>query len=165
MSTLLAMLQTTSVIGIAQVIQQAVAPVFLLTGVAAMLTVQTNRLARVIDRARQFEIDYHALTSDSERKVLRGRLAFLSRRARYINRAITLCTLCALLVCVVIMTLFVAVLLRVDASRLIAGLFIVAMLTLIGGLLAFLQEIFLATASVRIDPPQDRAPTPAPEAS
>jgi hypothetical protein len=119
----------------------------------------------VIDRARQFEIDYHSLSSDAERHVLRGRLAVLSRRARFINLAITLCTLCALMVCVVIMTLFVAVLMRVDASRLVAGLFIVAMLTLIGGLLAFLQEIFLATASVRIDPPQDRAPVHTPEAS
>jgi Protein of unknown function (DUF2721) len=150
------MLQTAPALDIAHVIQQAVAPVFLLSGVAAMLTVLTNRLARVIDRARQFERDYHELPIGDERQVMRDRLATLSRRSRLINLAITLCTLCALLICLVIVTLFVAALIDVSGSRWIAGLFVIAMLALIGGLVAFLQEIFLATASVRIDPPQDR---------
>jgi Protein of unknown function (DUF2721) len=151
------MLQSpTTSLDIAHVVQQAVAPVFLLSGVAAMLNVLTNRLARVIDRARQFEKDYHDLPPGSERHEMRRRLATLSRRSRLSNVAITLCTMCALLICVLIVTLFVSALMDVSASRLIAALFIVAMLALIGGLLAFLQEIFLATASVRIEPPQDR---------
>jgi Protein of unknown function (DUF2721) len=90
---------------------------------------------------------------------MRDRLAALSRRSRLINLAITLCTMCALLICLVIVALFVAALLQFSGSRWIAGLFIAAMLALIGGLIAFLQEIFIATASVRIDPPQDRMPT------
>jgi uncharacterized integral membrane protein len=146
----------TAPMDIAHVIQQAVAPVFLLSGVAAMLVVLTNRLARVIDRARQFEKDYHDLPAGEERHDMRRRLAVLSRRSRLSNLAITLCTLCALLICLLIVTLFVSALLDVSASRWIAGLFIVAMLALIGGLLTFLQEIFVATATVRINPPQDR---------
>ncbi len=159
------MLQLSRTLDIAQVIQQAVAPVFLLSGVAAMLNVLTNRLARVIDRARQFEREYHDLETDTERNVMRARVMTLARRSRLINRAITLCTLCALLICLVIVTLFVAALVNRTASRAIAALFIVAMLALVGGLVAFLQEIFIATASVRIDPPQDHLPTPSPEAS
>lgn len=154
-----------TVLDIAHVIQQAVAPVFLLSGVAAMLNVLTNRLARVIDRARQFEKDYHDLPTGSERHQMRARLATLSRRSRLINLAITLCTVCALLICLVIVTLFLAALMDVSGSRWIAGLFIVAMLALIGGLVAFLQEIFVATASVRIDPPQDRVNPAIAEAS
>lgn len=150
------MLQASSVIDIAHVIQQAVAPVFLLSGVAAMLNVLTNRLARVIDRARQFEKDYHDLPVGEERRIMRNRLAILSRRSRLSNLAITLCTVCALLICLVIVTIFLSALFEVNGSQWISGLFIVAMLALIGGLLAFLQEIFIATASVRIDPPQDR---------
>jgi hypothetical protein len=149
-------MQSTQILDIAHVIQQAVAPVFLLSGVAAMLNVLTSRLARVIDRARQFEREYHDLPIGIERQQMRDRVAVLSRRSRLINVAISLATLCALLICLVIVTLFVAALLDVSASRWIAGLFIVAMLALIGGLVAFLQEIFIATASVRIDPPQDR---------
>jgi Protein of unknown function (DUF2721) len=159
------MLQLSRTLDIAQVIQQAVAPVFLLSGVAAMLNVLTNRLARVIDRARQFEREYHDLDTDAERKTMRARVVALSRRSRLINRAITLCTLCALLICLVIVTLFVAALIHRSASRSIAALFILAMLALVGGLVAFLQEIFISTASIRIDPPQDRLPREAPEAS
>ncbi len=160
------MLQTSpAALDIAHVIQQAVAPVFLLSGVAAMLNVLTSRLARVIDRARQLEIDYHDLPIGNERHIVRDRMASLSRRARLINVAITLCTSCALLICLVIMTLFVAALMNVSASRWIAGLFVLAILALIGGLLSFLQEIFVATSTVRIDPPQDRIPANLGEAS
>ena len=149
-------MQTAPPLDIAHVIQQAVAPVFLLSGVAAMLNVLTSRLARVIDRARQLERDYHDLPTSDERTVMRNRLAILARRSRLINLAITLCTVCALLICLVIVTLFVAALMDVSGSRWIAGLFVIAMLALIGGLLTFLREIFIATASVRIDPPRDR---------
>lgn len=155
----LATTPASGLIDIAHVIQQAVAPVFLLSGVAAMLNVLTSRLARVIDRARQFEREYHDLPIGLERHDMRERLAALSRRARLTNISITLCTVCALLICLVIMTLFVSALLNVTASRWIAGQFILAILALVGGLLAFLQEIFIATASVRIDPPQDRMVT------
>jgi hypothetical protein len=157
------MLQPSALSDLPHVIQQAVAPVFLLSGVAAMLNVLTSRLGRVIDRARQFERDYHDLPAGHERHEMRDRLATLSRRARLINWAITLCTICALMICLVIVTLFVAALLNVSASRWIAALFITAMLALIGGLVAFLQEIFVATASVRIEPPQDRVITVHPE--
>lgn len=66
---------------------------------------------------------------------------------------------------VVIVTLFLAALLDVSAARQIAGLFIIAMLALVGGLLAFLQRIFVATASIGIDPPQDRVTAMLREAS
>ena len=150
------MMQSGTPIDIAHVIQQAVAPVFLLSGVAAMLNVLTNRLARVIDRARQFEIDYHDLPPGEERRVMRDRVAVLSRRARLSNRAITLCTICALLICLVIIAVFGSAVLEVSGAYWIAGLFVLAMLALIGGLVSFLEEIFLATRTVRIDPPNDR---------
>lgn len=160
------MLQTPpQALDIAHTIQQAVAPVFLLSGVAAMLNVLTSRLARVIDRARAMEQQYHDLPLGDERHVMRDRLAVLSKRSRLINWAITLCTICALLVCLLIVTLFVSALLDVSGSRWIAGLFVLAMLALIGGLVIFLQEISIATASVRIDPPQDRMPLPLDNAS
>ena len=160
------MLQTPpQALDIAHTIQQAVAPVFLLSGVAAMLNVLTSRLARVIDRARSMEGEYHDLPMGDARHVMRDRLAVLSKRSRLINRAITLCTVCALLVCLLIVTLFVSALLDVSGSRWIAGLFVLAMLALIGGLITFLQEISIATASVRIDPPQDRMPANLDDAS
>jgi len=134
---------------VAHVIQMSVAPVFLLTGVGAIINVLTNRLSRIIDRARILEARLPNV-EDTEQKTPRRELANLARRSHLIHWAICLCTICALLVCIVIATLFVGAFWTVDVSTFIGLLFIVAMLALIGGLLGFLWEITLATASVRI---------------
>ena len=77
----------------------------------------------------------------------------LSYRAKLINRSITLCTMTALLVCAVIVTGFVGVVfLRADISMPMALLFVVAMVMFFAGLVSFLREIFVATASLRIGP-------------
>jgi len=134
---------------VAHVIQMAVAPVFLLTGVGAILTVLTNRLARIIDRARILEVRLPTVEK-SEQDRLHGELATLERRSKLIHWAISLCTICALLICIVIATLFAGAFWTMDISGFIGLLFIFAMLALIGGLVGFLREISLATASVRI---------------
>ncbi len=136
---------------LAHVIQLAVAPVFLLTGIGPTLGVLTNRLARIVDRARALERE-HATAAPLEEVELHGQLLTLRRRAQLINRAITLCTSCALLICVVIATLFVGALLGVNLGTVIVVLFLLGMVALIGGFVTFLQEIFLATASLRIGP-------------
>ena len=74
----------------------------------------------------------------------------MSKRARLVNRAIALCTVCALLVCVLIITQFVGAFLEVNFFYVIGSLFILAMLTLSIGLLSFLREIVIATRTVRI---------------
>ncbi|OLB11463.1 MAG: hypothetical protein AUH07_09450 [Gemmatimonadetes bacterium 13_2_20CM_70_9] len=136
---------------VARVIQLAVAPVFLLSGVGVTLTVLTSRLSRIVDRARSLEGGL-AGAPQAEQAGLHRELATLSRRAQLINRALTLSTTCALLVCFVIATLFIGAFLGLDLSGLIALLFVVAMLAFIGGLVSFLREIFLATANLRIGP-------------
>jgi hypothetical protein len=139
------------VTAIAHVIQLAVAPVFLLTGVGAVLAVLTQRLARIIDRARVLE-ERLPMASEESRPRHLGELELLSRRARLMNRAIGLCTTCALLICAVIVTLFVGAFLKTDVALAIGLLFVAAMLALFGGLLMFLGEIRLATAGLRIGP-------------
>ena len=137
---------------VAHVIQQAVAPVFLLTGVGAMLGVLTSRLSRIIDRFRTLEAAQFAARStpdcaqkDAEADFRRAEMKVLGRRRIWIHRAITLCTVCALLVCVVIATLFLGSEFNTDPSRTVGLLFITAMLSLICGLVCFLREIALAT--------------------
>lgn len=137
--------------GIAHAIQLAVAPVFLLSGIGAMLAVMTNRLARVIDRARILE--GHLRANTGEAVPITAQLATLARRAALVGRSITLCTITALLVCTVIAVLFLGAFLSFDPSVAVALLFIAAMGTFILGLLTFLREIFVATASLRIGVP------------
>lgn len=139
---------------LAHVIQLAVAPVFLLTGVGSVLSVLTNRVGRIVDRTRLLESRLSAGEGESSASAgIRCELALLSRRIRVINWAISLCSLCALLICTVIVSLFVGTLVGLDFHIFIATLFIIAMIALILALLFFLREIYLATASLR-DKPQ-----------
>jgi hypothetical protein len=129
---------------IARVIQLSVAPVFLLTGVSALLGVLSTRLGRTIDRARTLE-------TSASGHVLQD-LTVLSRRAKLIYRAILLATTCALLVCFVIAALFISAFVRFPVSAVVAVLFVAAMAALIASLLHFLREVFLATRVLRIGP-------------
>ncbi|NKN32315.1 DUF2721 domain-containing protein [Marichromatium bheemlicum] len=141
------MLETSSITTIAHVIELAVAPVFLLSGIGAMLAVMTNRLSRVVDRARRVESKLSAGTNNEV--AVRAELAILVRRARLISLSIGLCTSTALLISAVIVSLFLSAFLRFDAALLVSLLFIAAMLAFIVALLCFLREVLLATAGLR----------------
>ena len=132
-----------NVASVASVIQLAVAPVFLLTGIGAILTVLTSRLARVVDRFRVLSD-----LSSQEQSAYKQEMTMLSRRARWVHWAVSLCTLAALLICIVVAALFVGSEISMAPSRAISLLFISTMLSLILGLLCFLREIFLATGSI-----------------
>lgn len=134
---------------VAEVIQLAVAPVFLLSGVGIMLTVLTGRLARVVERARVVEVAARS-AAPTDYPVHQQQLNVLGKRARLMNRAITLCTICALLVAFVVVALFVGAFVDFDLSTTIALMFIVAMLSFIAALLCFLREVFLAISALRI---------------
>lgn len=136
---------------VAHVIQLSVAPVFLLTAIGTMLSVMTNRLGRIIDRARVLEARLEVATPETLNH-LHTYLARLSRRADLIGHAITLCTSAAVLVCSVIALLFLGDYLRYDISTPVASLFILAMFLLVLGLVNFLREIFIAKASLHIGP-------------
>jgi hypothetical protein len=133
---------------IASQIQLAVAPVFLLAGVGAILNVLANRLARVVDRARRVSAAAESL-DPVEREHALVELRLLSRRIKAANLAIICCTASALLVCVVVAILFIAEPTQIAAARVIAALFILAMGLLITGLVIFLQEVRLAMLSLR----------------
>jgi Protein of unknown function (DUF2721) len=134
---------------IGEVVRTAVAPVFLLSGVGITLTLLTNRLARVVDRARALE-QKESKTHENDMNELSGSLSTLERRARLLGRSISLCTICALLVSMVVVTLFIGAFVRFNVSLIIATLFIVSMLSFISGLLLFLREVFVATKNLRI---------------
>ena len=141
----------TAVAAVGHAIQLSVGPVFLLTAIGALLGVMTNRLARTVDRTRATEARLEG-SSPEELSQHHTSLATLSRRAKLINRAITLSTITALLVCGVIVSLFVGVFFRFESALTVAAFFTTAMGTLIAALIYFLREIFIATAALRIGP-------------
>lgn len=138
---------------VAHVIQLAIAPVFLLTGVGALLGVMTSRLGRVIDRGRHIESVYVSLQA-SARGHADEELRALAHRARLASWAINFSTAAALLVCGVIAMLFVDAFLGTDLKWLVGAVFVAAMVLLIGGLVCFLREVYVATHTVYIGPPR-----------
>lgn len=146
---MVAMANFFTVIDIGSAIQQAVAPVFLLTAIGGILNVLAHRLSRVVDRARHLESQVGAYTPD-RRRIAIDDLAVLARRMAAANWAIALCTMSALLVCLVVVLLFVEQLVKYPLDIAIAWVFIAATLLLTIGLLLFLWEIQLALRSVRV---------------
>ncbi|MES2901465.1 MAG: DUF2721 domain-containing protein [Pseudomonadota bacterium] len=134
---------------IGHVIQLAIAPVFLLTGVCTMLMVLTNRLARIIDRTRTLEDRLDVAQQLVHRDLFMDELDILYRRWHLINLAITLSTACGLLICLVIAMLFLGDTANLPLDRYIAGLFVVAMVCLIGSFMYLLREIFVASSTLR----------------
>ena len=129
---------------LAQSIQLAITPVFLLSGVAVFLGVLNARLIRVIDRTRILEN-----REDKPEDPDAIELAVLFQRRHWINRAITSCTICAVLISIVVATMFIGALVHFNVTRLVAFLFIASMIALIVGMLSFLREINLGVRYFR----------------
>ncbi|WP_235927666.1 DUF2721 domain-containing protein [Sandarakinorhabdus rubra] len=144
-----AMADVFAAIDIGSAVQQAVTPVFLLTAIGGMLNVMAHRLSRVVDRARHLEAHVGSYTADRRRLAIDD-LAVLARRMAAANWAIALCTLAALLVCMVVALLFIEQLIGGTLDEVVAWLFIASTMLLTGGLMLFLWEVQLALRSVRV---------------
>jgi hypothetical protein len=141
---------TASPVDIAHLIQVALTPIFLISAIGVILNVLTSRLARIVDRARLMEERLIAGSHTSDSLDLDGKLKVLARRSRWINAAITLIIVSALCIALVVVLLFVNAFLRWELGAIIAGMFILSMLTLAAALLAFLIEVRIATNTLRI---------------
>jgi hypothetical protein len=132
---------------LAQVIQLAVAPVFLLAGVGTTLNALATRVGRIIDRARTME-DRLVTASPEQAEEYHKLLRVLSKRATLINRAIGLSVTCGFLVSLVVAALFISSSLGINLDAPIAITFVVALACLAAGLVYFLREVILATNSL-----------------
>lgn len=139
----------TSVITVAQIIQLAVAPVFLLAGIGAFLNVCAGRLSRIVDRARQIEPFLLASRGDEHERWL-GELHVLDRRMVLVSRAIFLTVLAAVLICTVVVLLFAASFANAHFATAIALLFIASMIAIGLGFAIFLLETRVGSRAVRI---------------
>lgn len=142
---------TGNVTDVARAIQLALAPVFLLTGIAGLLNVMTNRLARIVDRARILG-EVPAVSPLPGQETIAVRLYRLERRRHFTSVAITSCTIAALALCMVVATLFFEALFDARLSWLVGILFMGTTIALVVGLAYFLREVHLATQT-RIEVP------------
>ena len=132
------------------VLQTAIGPMILVSGVGLLLLAMTNRLGRTIDRSRILS-DQVADPSVDARKDLSSQLAILWKRARLIRLAITLASMSALLAALLIILIFITALLCIECAWLIGTLFVFCMACLIGSLVVFMKDINLTLDALRLE--------------
>lgn len=134
---------------VADTIQSAIAPVFLLAGLGAILNVMVGRLARVVDRARILE-QLHPRSTGKEHDRHVWELRLIDRRISVINTAIFLCVCSALCICLVVASMFVSRLFSLHVGAVVAIAFVISMLLLMGGLIYFLIEVRLSLGAIHV---------------
>ena len=127
---------------ITHVIQLSVAPAFLLVAMGTLITILTTRLARIVDRRRVVQERLGSFTGEAAEQ--EQEMIQLLRRGNLIYFAILFAVLGALLVCLVVGGTFLGALLSVALSKLVAGLFVLAMISMVTAWSLFLSEVSLA---------------------
>ncbi|MBM5814761.1 MAG: DUF2721 domain-containing protein [Cyanobacteria bacterium M_DeepCast_100m_m1_067] len=133
---------------LARAIQLSLAPVFLLASMSGLLMVLTNRLGRLVDRARELQ----RLERDSDLEMgrdLRQELQGQKRRMGLLMKAIEFGSVTMLLVALVVAIVFISVVAELDLALMVAPLFVLAMVCLMVAVSLLLRELQLATAQLR----------------
>ena len=141
---------TVSVSEFIPVLQIAIGPVILISGVGLLLLSMTNRLGRVVDRSRFLWRELREVPSE-DHDVIHSQLRILSGRAKLIRCAIILASISLLMAAILIIVLFITVLLHLEAALLIIALFIGCMLSLIGSLIAFINDVNQTLIALRVE--------------
>ena len=143
-------MQSLSVAQLIPVLQTAIGPTILISGVGLLLLTMTNRLARTIDRAR---ITARELPIATEGGRVKGaeQLRILWRRARLIRLAIALASTSALFAAILIIVLFVTAVVHAESAWLICALFIICLACLVGSLVAFIHDINQGLTALRLE--------------
>jgi hypothetical protein len=143
-------MQALSVAQLIPVLQTAIGPTILISGVGLLLLTMTNRLARTIDRTRAAARELPDANAPDHAKHA-GQLQVLWKRARLIRLCIALASLSALFAALLIIVLFVTALLQLENVWLICTLFIICLICLIGSLIIFIHDINLALAALEFE--------------
>lgn len=141
-------MQTLSVAEIIPILQTAIAPTILISGVGLLLLTMTNRLGRVIDRYRVLLRDIQNATPENRARY-DVQLKVLWRRAKLVRLAIALAAASELLAAILIIIIFSVAVTQTEITWLIGSIFTACMLCLIGSLIAFLWDINLSVASFK----------------
>lgn len=134
---------------IAQTIQLALAPVFMLVAIGNIMNILSTRLGRVVDRSRILQ-DRHFTTEGAEHDKIVREIRLIDRRIATIGRAIRILVAAGLSVGLVVTLLFIEEFAGVDLQAVVAGVFLLAIALIMWALLLFLRETREATEALRI---------------
>lgn len=131
------------------IIQVAITPVILVSGMGALMIVLTNRMGRIVDRTRELAEAMPGSTGDV-RTHLDGQLEIMWARSLMIRRAVTWCGFSMLLSCLLIVALFCGALLEWRMREVVLVLFGASVLLLVAALVDFLRDIFMALHALKL---------------
>jgi hypothetical protein len=143
-------MQALSVAQLIPVLQTAIGPTILISGIGLLLLTMTNRLGRTIDRARTLSRELLG-ASDADRSKGEQQLRIIWKRARLLRTALALASMSALSAAILIIALFFTALLHWESAWVISGLFIICTACLIGSLVAFIRDINQALAALKLE--------------
>jgi len=132
------------------ILQAAVSPVILISGVGLLILSMTNRFGRVVDRARLLQ-DALRNATQADQKRLESQLEILMRRARLLRSAISFATLSVLIAAFLVIALFLTAFFHAEGVLVSVVLFIACLVSLIVSLLAFLQDLNLSLAALKLE--------------
>ncbi|HRE83694.1 MAG TPA: DUF2721 domain-containing protein [Opitutaceae bacterium] len=133
------------------ILQLSIGPVILISGVGLLLLTLTNRFGRLVDRTRQLKRDLDVGLPLDRAEPIHEQIAILLRRARILRLAILLGTTTVLLASVLMLLLFVSALAHLELTAVIVAVFSLALIALIGSMLAFMHDMNTALAAVRLE--------------
>lgn len=131
------------------VLQVAIGPVILISGIGLLLLSMTNRYGRTIDRSR--ELSSARLHADGKAERLERQIEILWQRARILRRAIFFGTLSVLFAAILIIAIFIFALLHIEAGWLIVLLFAACLLALILSLIDSIRDVNQSLIAVRLE--------------
>jgi hypothetical protein len=132
------------------ILQTAIGPVILISGIGLLLLSMTNRLGRVIDRARSLVREL-SNAGETNKVTIEAQLRILWMRARLIRLAIVLSSMSALAAAILIIALFITALLGIESAWIVILLFIFCMACLIGSLVVFIHELNRSLSALKLE--------------
>jgi hypothetical protein len=132
------------------VLQLSIGPVIMISGTGLVLLSMTNRIARVIDRARKLAESLRSGSRDESHR-LQGQLIILTRRGRMLRLAIAFTSTSLLLAALLVIAQFLVVLLDLEAAILIVTIFVSCMVCLIVGLVYFIADVNASLSALKLD--------------
>jgi len=139
------------------VIQLAITPVILLSGVGALMLTLTNRMGRIVDRTRVLAGQVHG-AAEGERVHFESQLEIMWRRAKLIRSAVMFAGISMLLSCLLVMVIFVDASIHREFGVEMVVFFAASVLSLIAALVAFLRDIVVSLHALHVEVERAKRP-------
>lgn len=137
------------------ILQLAIGPTILVSGVGLVMLSMTNRFSRLIDRSRQLTRELHH-EPEADHETIIAQLTILARRSKIVRTAIALAATSALLAALLIGSIFLGALLQLDIAAAIVTIFVLCLLCLVTGLVLFIYDINLSLRALWLEMPVEK---------